>query len=49
MHGLSENEAKGWQALDFHEASGIPEVKMQHDVVSDTIIIIISSPAKFMP
>jgi hypothetical protein len=30
MHGLSENEAKGWQALDFREANTIPEVEMQH-------------------
>jgi hypothetical protein len=28
--GLSESEAKGWQALDFREASAIPEVEMQH-------------------
>jgi hypothetical protein len=30
MHGLSESEAKGWQALDFREANAIPELEMQH-------------------
>jgi hypothetical protein len=30
MHGLSDSEAKGWQALDFREANAIPEVEMQH-------------------
>jgi hypothetical protein len=30
MQGLSESEAKGWQAMDFREANTIPEVKMQH-------------------
>jgi hypothetical protein len=30
MHGLSESEAKGWEALDFHEVNAIPEVEMQH-------------------
>jgi hypothetical protein len=30
MHGLSESEAKGWQALYFREATAIPEVKKQH-------------------
>jgi hypothetical protein len=29
MHGLSESEAKGWQAMDFREANAIPEVEMQ--------------------
>jgi hypothetical protein len=33
MHGLSESEAKGWQAVDFREDNTIPKVEMQHVIV----------------
>jgi hypothetical protein len=40
MHGLSESEAKGWQAMDFRE------VEMQHYARRRDVIVIL--PVKFM-
>jgi hypothetical protein len=42
MHGLSESEAKGWQALDFYEANAIAEFEMQHYVLSDAVMTLSS-------